>query len=363
MARARTACASSKPVTVRLWPSFPWSSPSFSLRADFPRNLPHIQPGPLSELPRPCLIDGNQREYFFQFGLVELGVFNLVHQLVLWLQRAAEGTLIHHGRGWEPTLRRDLNDVIAVDAEACRAAVDRKGGYRVLKSSFFRWGGDESLVSKGGSTWLEVSQTPVALKRDDKDLFTRKKHEGAWAGDTVCCLVWPDKLASGRDLVAAEYMPETVDTFARLKERALDLGCGRSLEVFMGNLERIWEGYFLEAPVPIGIVLCARRPEHLVGSQSRIELLPYLMDISPMKKRKTLLATGETEPVAPAMHIGATNPELLRNVSGAPELASVSMLGCGSVGSKMAMHLARCELLPAALDKTHRGRQAGKSGY
>src|SRR4051794_2451958 len=62
-------------VSVWLWPSYPWSSPSFYLRADFPRNLPHIQPGSLSELPRPCLIDGNQREYFFQFGLVELGVF------------------------------------------------------------------------------------------------------------------------------------------------------------------------------------------------------------------------------------------------------------------------------------------------
>lgn len=43
----------------------------------------------------------------------------------------------------------------------------------------------------------------------------------------------------------------------------------------------------------------------------------------------------------PAMQIDATNPALLRDVSGAPELAPVSMLGCGSIGSKMAMHLAR----------------------
>ncbi|ABA06122.1 hypothetical protein Nwi_2872 [Nitrobacter winogradskyi Nb-255] len=143
-------------VNVRLWPSYPWSSPSFYLRMDFPRDLPHVQPGPVTEPPRPCLIDGNQREYFFQFGLVELGIFNLVHQLVLWLQRAAEGTLIHHGRGWEPTLRCDLNDVIALNAEACRAVVDRNGGYRVLKSTFFRSGGDGSLVDKQGTTWLDV---------------------------------------------------------------------------------------------------------------------------------------------------------------------------------------------------------------
>jgi hypothetical protein len=328
-------------VSVRLWPSYPWSSPSFYLRRDFPRDLPHLQPGPVTGLPRPCLIDGNQREYFFQFGLVELGVFNLVHQLVLWLHRAAEGTLIHHGRGWEPTLRRDLADVVAVDAEACRAIVDRKGGYRVLKSTFARQGEDGTLVCKQATTWLEVSQTPIPLKRDDKELFARRKRAAVWMGETVCCLIWPDKLPSGDDFVASAYMPETVNTYARLKERAAELGCSRGLDVFFDSLERSWEGYVLEAPVPIGIILCARRPQNLVGSHSSIELLPYLIDIRAMKGRKTLVAAGEAEPVAPAMQLDATNPVLLRNVSGAPELAPVSMLGCGSAGSKMAMHLAR----------------------
>lgn len=42
------------------------------------------------------------------------------------------------------------------------------------------------------------------------------------------------------------------------------------------------------------------------------------------------------------MQLDRTNPALLRSVSGAPETGPVAMLGCGSVGSKMAMHLARC---------------------
>ena len=81
-------------VTALLGPRYPWSPPTFFLRENFPRDLPHLQPGPLTEPPRPCLIDGNEREYFFQFGLVELGVFNRVHPLVLWLRHAAEGALI-----------------------------------------------------------------------------------------------------------------------------------------------------------------------------------------------------------------------------------------------------------------------------
>jgi hypothetical protein len=51
--------------------------------------------------------------------------------------------------------------VVAVDAEACRAIVDRKGGYRVLKSTFARQGEDGILVGKQATTWLEVSQTPI----------------------------------------------------------------------------------------------------------------------------------------------------------------------------------------------------------
>lgn len=328
--------------TVRLRPNYPWSSPLFYLRKDFPRDLPHLQPGPLTALPRPCLVDGNQREYFFQFGLVELGVFKLLHQLVMWLQRAAEGTLIHHGRGWEPTLRRDLSDVIAIDAENCRATVDRHGGYRVFKARFFRSGSNASPIGGGAWAWLDVSREQTPLKHDDKELFVRPRTDGDVSGDTACCLVWPDKLPSGADFVADAYMPETVDSYSRLLQRADELHCGRALRVFFDSLERSWQGYTLEGAIPIGVVLCARRPCHLIGSLSNIELLPYVLDIRAAKGRASLLMSGDKEPVVPAMQIDAINPTLLRNISGAPEIAPVSMLGCGSVGSKMAMHLARC---------------------
>jgi hypothetical protein len=329
-------------VTARLWRNYPWSSPSFYLRKDFPRNLPHLQPGPVTALPRPCLIDGNQREYFFQFGLVELGIFNLLHQLVIWLQRAAEGTLIHQGRGWEPTLRRDLSDVVAIDAQNCRAIVDRQGGYCVFKAWFFRSGPDASPIGGGAWAWLDVSREQTPLKHDDKELFVRRRRDEDFTGQTVCCLVWPDKLPSGADFVADAYMPETVDNYSRLLQRADELHCGRALRVFFDNLERSWQGYTLEGAIPIAVILCARRPCHLTGSNSNIELLPYVLDIRAMKGRTSLLASGDKEPVAPAMQIDAINPTLLRNISGAPEIAPVSMLGCGSVGSKMAMHLARC---------------------
>lgn len=338
-----------------LGPRYPWSVPTFYLRADFPRHLPHLQPGPVTDLPRPCLIDGNQREYFFQFGLVELGVFHLIHQLVLWLQHAAEGALIDPEQGWEPTLRRELSDVVVINAEVSRTIVDRNGGHRVLKARYFRSGNAASAIGRDAAVLIDVGDKQVPLKRDDKDLLSHAGNGTHAEGDTVCCVVWPDKLPGGEPMVAGNYMPETITTFAALIARASELGCGRSLEVFLDSLERCFQGRFFDPPVPIplAVILCARRPFHLIGSTSDIELLPYVFDLRPSRGRASLVAGGDNEPVAPAMQRDAPNPALLRTVSGAPEIAPLAMLGCGSVGSKMAMHLARSGVdIPVVSDRS-----------
>ena len=171
-------------------------------------------------------------------------------------------------------------------------------------------------------------------------------------GNTVCCFVWPDKLPDGKAFVADSYMPETVTTLAALRGRAEELHCDRALGAFFVSLERCFAGYFLERPVPISVVLCTRRPFHLIGSSSDIELLPYVLEVRAAKGRSSLFSAGDDEPVAPAMQIDKPNPVLLRSISGAPETGPVAMLGCGSVGSKMAMHLTRCGFeIPVLCDR------------
>ena len=182
--------------------------------------------------------DTIQREYFFQFGLVEAGIFHLVHQLVLWLQRAAEGTLIDPEQGWEPVLRRDLSNLLVIDAEACRAIVDRPGGYRVLKAGFYRPGLEDARFSDGATAIVQSGRDTVPLKRGDKELLTsRREKEGAF-GNTVCCVIWPDKLASGAPRICDRYMPETVTTIDALRHRTDELGSRRALDAFLSSLER-----------------------------------------------------------------------------------------------------------------------------
>ena len=330
-------------VTTILDKRYPWSPPTFFLRDDFPRNLPHLQPGPLTEPPRPCLIDGNEREYFFQFGLVELGIFNLIHQLARWLWHAAEGTLIDMQQGWEPALRRDLLADVVIDAETTRTVVDRNGGHRVLEARYLRVGSSNSRPDPPAYTLIHVGEQQMPLRRQNEKLFTHESSDRSALGNTVCCIAWPDKLPSGEPHIVATYIPETVTTFGEILARADELGCGRSLEVFLGGLERWFNDRASRTPIaiPIAVILCVRRPFHLIGSDSSIELLPYVLDVRPDQGRNSLIARGNDEPVAPAIQRDSPNPALFRHLTGAPKTPPVTILGCGSVGSKMAMHLAR----------------------
>lgn len=339
-------------VRATLYPSYPWSAPSTTLRADFPRALPHLQPASAGDLPRPCLVDGNPREYFFQFGLLEAGIFHLIHQLLLWLQRAALGELIDPDQGWEPTFRRDLSDILVISAETCRATVDRNGGHCAFRARYIRSGSEDKPLGQGAGTWITATSDRVPLSRHDQKLFTSRDSEGSRGGATVCGLIWPDKLPSGEPFVADSYMPETVSSFGALRERARDLGCERALRVFLDGIEWAFRGFFLERSIPVAIILCARRPCHLIGSNSCIELLPYVIEIRPARERMSLIAGGDCEPATPAMQLDSANPELLQSVSGASVFPPAAMLGCGSVGSKMAMHLGRTGILvPVVCDK------------
>lgn len=331
-----------EPVTLRIPPNYPWRSPRVHLRPDFPRDFPHLNPSAPGAPPRPCLVDGDQDEFFLQFGLVEYGVFHLLEQVAVWLRKAAISRLIDPAQGWEPALRRGLADVLAFDAEGARGTRLKAGGYVAWRARFARTGLLDASLRNGASTWIDSKGDKVPLSISDKSLFTASPVTGgASRGGTVVGIVWPDKPASGGTRINDCYAPDEVTTFAQLRTRADALGCRRSLDLFLANLERWWQGRHLDAAIPIGVVLCIQRPFALIGSRSPIELLPYAVEMRPFAGRKSLFAGEDDEPVAPAIHHQALTADLLRSLSAAPERPPLAVLGCGSVGSKLAVHAAR----------------------
>ena len=322
---------------------YPWKSPSISLRDDFPRNFPHLHPSAADRPPRPCLVDGSQDEFFLQYGLVEYGIFHLIDQLAAWLRKAALNDLIDTKQGWEPMLRLDFDDFVSLDADAARGLVKKAGGFSVWRASFVRKGNLEARPGHGASTLIDSKAEPIPLTgKPGNDAFSATPIEGGFSiGDTIAGLVWPDKHPNGSPHISDRYWPEDISTLRDLRKRAADLGCARPLDLLISNLERAFGGLTLHSPIPVAILLCVRRPTHLIGSSSSIELLPYVIEIRPVGRRTSLFAAGDDEPVAPAAHYQSLTPELLQRLSAVPVRPPMAAIGCGSVGSKLVMHAAR----------------------
>lgn len=330
-------------VILRLPADYPWSSPRVEYRDDFPRDFPHLFPSPADTPPRPCLVDGDQDEFFHQFGLVEYGVFHLLEQVAVWLRKAAISRLIDPAQGWEPALRRGLADVLSFDAERARGSILKNGGHVVWKARFRRIGTFEAGLRSGASAWIESGGVKVPLNSEDRSLFeaTTITDDAFSRGGTAIGIIWPDKPASGGPLISDRYVPDDVSTLGQLRERAAMLGCRRGLDAFLSNVERSWHDKYLNAPIPLGVILCVRRPYNLIGSDSPIELLPYVIEIRPLLGHASLFPGAEEETVTPAIHYQTISAGLLRTLSGSPERAPLAMLGCGSVGAKLAVHAAR----------------------
>jgi hypothetical protein len=145
-----------------------------------------------------------------------------------------------------------------------------------------------------------------------------------------------------------------VTDIVSLKSRAADYGCAPALNSALNWLETCVSQWQLDGTAPLAVILSARRPYHLIGTNSPIELCPYIIDIGAPK----LLPEGDQSAVRPAGHRQAITPTLLRQLADDrdTDLAKIGwiQLGCGSLGSKIALHLARAGRAPSiVIDRSY----------
>lgn len=316
---------------------YPVRAPWITLRDDFDRSLAHMQPGSANELPEPCIYYGNLHELLHARGLS-----GFIDQTVDWLEKAAFGRLIDPDQGWEPVRRDTLFDTAAYCSDSLRRIVDQKGGHAFFPVEYYRYTSPagawaaQCLVS-GGRQPLNRKTVKAAFKthpRDDLDF-----------GDTLALLVWAGSDSSGKPFVAVKYQPETVLDAESLFARARDYGCESQLRSGLGWLRKCAANYSSPREWPVLIVLCARRPYPLIGSDSPLELCPYISTV----RFPNPLSSASGFDVRPASHRDQISRDLLARLSGdeAGRLrTSWALAGCGSLGSKIAIHLARRGLAP-----------------
>lgn len=321
---------------VLIFPSdWPLSAPHPYLRTDFPLNLPHINPHRAGELVSPCIFEGSLDELLHRLGLDAI-----VDQLIDWLRDAAAGTLLDLAHGWEPTRRDSCPSTVIFSADSAAALAPADGSIVAVTARY---------VSHDGGLYamLDPQLRPIT-----NPIFSQTNHDseiGKWAdGDTATFLARAPSI-DGVPQVKDQYTPETAVDFTSLLERAASLG------IDSDGLTSALDNYFLtsvlgsqqqdprtwQEGIYAIVVLVVDRPVPLVGAPGRsTEILPYVVryQINPEK----LVEQNAT--VHAAYHSHVLSPELLARTSGIVGDVTAHrlvMLGCGSLGSKISMHLGR----------------------
>ncbi|WP_281349801.1 ThiF family adenylyltransferase [Marichromatium bheemlicum] len=324
-----------EPVTLRFPANYPLCAPSLELRNDFSRSHPHINPGPEDDPPVPCVVEGSLTELLHASGLE-----SVLNQISAWLDNAANGTLIDPKQGWEPVRRDTLTHVICADAGVLYGRTD----------------GQERPWFVGCNYWYERDKPPgilIALGSESfplaRDTLGRlMRHgdspNGIALGQSLGLVAGPAKGPDGSLPVCCDYLPESVATLADLRQRAAAYGCAAALNTGLKLLrDRLLEASTTarkDYPLVLPIVLLAKRPFPLIGTESPIELIPYVVS-TPISD---FCANGDAVPVEPASHVHTLSRNLLRRLSGVEDMKTPkpwTLLGAGSLGSNVAISLGR----------------------
>ncbi len=322
---------------LRFSDDYPLYAPLIFLRPDFDRSLAHFLPGPPDARPQPCIYDGDPSELIQQLG--QHGLTELINHLVAWLEKAALDRLIDPDQGWEPVRRDRLTDVVIADLDHLRSWVKKQQGCRLLFSGFLRLrepGRENVYGCLFGKKFAPRNPSAISALRD------QTIDDALDQGTSLAIVVWPDEKR-----IAGSYMPETVTNLGELKVRADSYGCSRGLFKVLDWLSTTIVRSGLYGAFPIGIILLVRRPYKLIGSESSLEACPYIIEIDARKG----LGQDDQASVRPAGHRHSISRQLLQRMSGFGDYTRTPwvQVGAGSLGSKIALHLARAGDAPSSV--------------
>lgn len=314
---------------------WPGSAPRVRLREDFPLDLPHINPHRPGERVRPCLFDGDPSELLHRFGLGQI-----IDQLAEWLAKAASGQLIDLSQGWEPTRRDDCPGNLIFEAEAAQANTPEDGTLLLAEGFYFSNAGSHLAILNG------VQKAQVNFTQASASL----KSSVVMGGAQVIFARGVDE--NHEPKTVDRYEPETVHDLATLLARAGRLGIDTEA------LERALNTYFSQslmlAPANADprhwgqgilafVVLLVQRPVPVIWTNGRtVEMLPYIVRMLVRPDLST--ASPLNVIVEPLWHVEQVSPRLLAMTSGfSADLPRMKLVfvGCGSLGSKVGMHIGR----------------------
>ncbi|MDH4263203.1 MAG: Mov34/MPN/PAD-1 family protein [Spirochaetia bacterium] len=287
-------------VTFEFNDKFPIIAPKIYLRHDFPRNFPHINPSTTKV--NPCVYEGSLDELLQQPKWFD----HILDQVSDWLEKAAADDLINSMQGWEPMRTDDVGGKIIYNKDALKAFPFNNNIYiSKIKYKKFHYKKKESVFS------LVPKQKIINDDKDTADLFV---------------------FLSDADKIVDKYICEPINNFAGL--------CEFAKSCYIDEFQTTVNEHITKYSKPfLFIIFIVKRPFNLINDDSQLEIFNFALEIELHKRKKNVYPTSK---VFILQSINESNPRLLQKFSGIKSNNNkIMQLGCGSLGSKIALHLAR----------------------
>ena len=277
---------------------FPLKAPKILLRHDFPRCFPHINPS-ISDV-NPCIYEGDLTELLQQSEWM----YGILNQLVDWLEKAACNDLLDYTQGWEPMRNDYCSGYMQYDIDELISAFAKEDSNFLTK--LIHYEERKKIIVTGALC----------------DTKNKKKAQALY------CLC---------SNIIKTYVPNTILTIEELYNFGTEIG----ITDLKRKVESLDLKYLKEDK--LFVIIALKRPVKLIGSTIDIEFLNFIVHKGKLRKtKKRILPDCKVEMLN---HIHDRSQNLLKRLSGTRtkinESNAIALVGCGSLGSKIGMHLTR----------------------
>jgi hypothetical protein len=269
----------------------------------------------------------------------------VVQRARFWLRDAARGRLIPERDAFEPTRPYETFGELIFDPQPLRAKVAgawtaSRGAPGFLFSAFELL--DKAAKAEIGTTGYAAREVLTVELDAAEKLLNLAQRINALAADPAYekqVRKWLFGIVAwgSESCITTEYFGELPDMLGALFEWAQNLGIPLC-DALTAYLDR---GFHLLGGVPVTVAI--RRPCRLIGGESDLELITYLVLAADERAPKDgawnldaqVLVTDHRTPLTPAFarHLSSQARD--------SAFGRTLMLGCGALGSKVALHFAR----------------------
>ncbi|MCT3800781.1 ThiF family adenylyltransferase [Elizabethkingia anophelis] len=310
--------------------NYPVSAPRvYTDRFDFPKNnLAHLYVAVNNRPPAFCYVRGNADEWY-----ANKRIEDLVIRIGNWLRDAATGELSENGNQFEPLRLEGYLGSVIYDYDTILTAIHEnaaiKLGERFTIALFERVNSDARNTYKfvqlitNTNALTTIKEVDEERKKEKESIARRKYYFGyiLWADDSTVRNDYEINIPRSWEefKIFCEYYGIKYDEF----------------EKFIAQYNYINE--FIYFPVIIGI----SRPHQLIGYSSNIEFINLRFKVESQDLKDGKIVNNIT------IDMLSHNQPLTRKLATQISDSNVSLenrsivFGCGAIGSKIVMHLAR----------------------